>query len=153
MKKIVFILVFGMLSVACKQEKPLEEYMTDSWQTTYLKIEMPTVQKSDSTTVIEDTFQNNPDRIAQSRYKEDGTFVAWFLNKERKREGDAPGNWKVEGDSLRIQYFYGGRDVNVSYYIERTEEGFKGTSKYDWDGDGEFDDLLVMKTKRIKSEE
>jgi hypothetical protein len=153
MKKVVFILVFGILFASCKQEESLQKYMTDSWQTTYLKIEMPTVQKSDSTSVIEDKFDNNPERVAQSSYKEDGTFVAWFLDKEGKRQGDAPGKWEVEGDTLKIEYFYAGRAIKVGYHIEKTKEGFIGTSKYDWDGDGEFDDLLVMKTKRIKSEE
>ncbi len=150
MKKIVSILIFGIVFASCQKEQTLKEYMTDSWQTTYLKIEMPTFQKSDSTNVFEDKFENNPERIAQSSYKKDGTFVAWFLDKDGKRQGDSPGKWKVEGDSLFVAFYYGERDVKVSYHIEKTEEGFVGTSKYDWDKDGEFDDLLVMKTKRIK---
>jgi hypothetical protein len=153
MKKIAFILVFGMLFLACKQEESLKEYMTDSWQTTYMKIEMPTVQKSDSTSVFEDKFEGKSARVAQSSYKDDGTFVAWFLDKEGKRQTESSGTWEVKKDSLRIEFFYGGRDVKVWYHIEKTKEGFQGTSKYDWDEDGEFDDLLVMKTKRIKSEE
>lgn len=126
--------------------------MTDSWQTTYMKIKMPTYQKSDSTSVFENTFESSSARIAQSSYKEDGTFVAWFINSEGKRQGEAPGKWKVEKDSLHIEYVYGGRAVKVGYHIEKTSNGFKGTSRYDWDEDGEFDDLLVMKTKRINTE-
>jgi len=149
-RKIVWIpVLFGIVFVTCQREKSLNEYMVDTWETTYLKIEMPTFQKSDSTSVFEDTFQNNPLRRAQSSYKNDGTFVAWFLDRENKRQGDAPGKWKMEGDSLHIEYFYGGRDVKVAYHIQKTEEGFVGVSKYDWDEDGEFDDLLTMRTKRI----
>ena len=40
----------------------------------------------------------------------------------------------------------------VSYKITRTAEGFQGESTYDWDNDGAFDDLLLMKTKRITSQ-
>lgn len=153
MKKITLLFVFGMLFASCEKEKSLEEYMTDSWETSYLKIEMPTYLKKDSTNVYEDTFENNPERRARSTYKSDGTFEAWVIDREGKNIGDdSPGKWKVKGDSLYIEYFYGGRDVKVAYYIEKTEEGFKGISKYDWDEDGEFDDLLVMKTKRIDQE-
>ncbi|MFY0602512.1 MAG: hypothetical protein JXQ93_01075 [Flavobacteriaceae bacterium] len=144
------LLAFGILFVSCKEEASLKEYMTDSWQTTYLKIEMPTYQKSDSISIYEDIFEGSPpERRAQSSYKSDGTFIAWSLDKKGKRFGDSPGKWNIKGDSLHIEYFYGGRDVKVAYYIEKTAEGFKGTSKYDWDEDGANDDLLIMKTKRI----
>ncbi|MBL4605363.1 MAG: hypothetical protein JKY02_06830 [Flavobacteriaceae bacterium] len=152
LKNLLPCLVFGILFASCKKENTLQDYMADSWQTTYLKIEMPTFQKSDSINVFEDKFENNPARIAQSSYNEDGTFVAWFLDKERKRQGDSSGKWNVKGDSLYVAFFYGGRDVKVAYHIQMTEGGFIGTCIYDWDEDGEFDDLLVMKTKRINLE-
>lgn len=152
MKKLLFLLVFGMLFASCKREQSLRDYMVDSWETTYLKIEMPTFQKSDSTHVFEDTFENNPARRAQSSYKSDGTFVAWFVNRENIRQGDTSGKWKVEGDSLYVDFFYNQRDVKVAYKITKTEEGFQGISKSDWDNDEEFDDILVMKTKRIELE-
>ncbi len=139
-----------MLFVACKKEKPLKEYMVDSWQTSYLKIEMPTVNKTDSLSVFEDKFDNNPERIAQSKYNKDGTFSAWFINKKGEKKGESKGTWSVAKDTLRIEYFYGGRDVKVAYKVEKTKEGFKAVSKYDWDADGDFDDTLWMHTKRIK---
>lgn len=153
MKKIAFILLFGIVFVSCNQEKALQEYMTKSWQTDYIKIEMPTYRSSDSTYVFEDDFKNNPPRIAQSQYKSDGTFVAWYLDPSGNRLGDAPGTWKIKGDSLMIEYEYNGRVSKVSYHIKKTEEGFEGTSKYDWDEDGENDDLLIMKTKQIELKE
>jgi hypothetical protein len=150
MKNYILLLLCGMLFASCNTEPSLKEYMTDSWQTSYLKIEMPTFQKSDSTSVFEDTFQNNPARIAQSKYNADGTFVAWYLNREGEKLGETPGTWKIKGDSLFIEYDYEGKNSKVSYFIKKTEQGFEGTSKYDWDNDGEYDDLLLMKTKRIR---
>lgn len=148
------MLIFGILFVGCTpKEKTLKDYMTDSWQTTYIKIEMPTFQKSDSTSVFEDKFENNPARIVQSRYKKDGTFSTWSLNREGKRYGDSSGTWKIKKDSLYLEFFYDGREVKEAYRIEKIENGFKGISKYDWDKDGEYDDLLTMKTKRIDLEE
>lgn len=141
-----------MLIVACKKEKSLKEYMTDSWQTTYLKIEMPTYEKSDSLEVYEDKFDKNPELVAQSKYNADGTFNAWFINKKGEKVSESDGKWTVENDSLFVEFFYNGRDIKVGYYITKTEEGFLGKSTFDWDNDGTNDDFLTMKTKRIKTD-
>lgn len=151
-KNILFIIFFGILIVACKKEKSLQEYMTDSWQTTYLKLEMPTYEKSDSLQVYEDKFDKNPELVAQSKYNADGTFNAWFINKKGERISDSDGKWSVKNDSLFVEFFYDNRNMKVSYHITKTEEGFLGKSAYDWDNDGDFDDFLTMKTKRIKTD-
>lgn len=148
---IFLTLLIGILFASCTQEKTIKEYMTDSWETTYLKIEMPTYQKSDSTFVFEDKFLNNPPKRAQSTYNSDGTFSAWFVNIAGEKKDESTGKWHVKNDSLVVEFFYGGRDIKVLYGIEKTSEGFKGVSRYDWDNDGGFDDVLIMKTKRIKN--
>ncbi|SDS45910.1 hypothetical protein SAMN05216503_3126 [Polaribacter sp. KT25b] len=150
--KFLVIILFGILIVSCKKEKMLQDFMVDSWQTTYLKIEMPTANKTDSLSVYEDEFDNNPDRIAQSKYNADGTFSAWFINKQGVKDSKSNGTWSVNKDTLHIEYFYLGRNVKVNYIVTKAEEGFIAKSVYDWDDDGEFDDTLIMKTKRIKSE-
>lgn len=150
-KKNLFIISFGMLFVACKKEKTLKEYITDSWQTTYLKIEMPTHKKSDSLSVYEDKFENNPALVAQSKYNSDGTFSAWFVNQKKEKINESKGTWSLQNDTLHIEYFYGGRDVKVDYKVTKITDGFKAVSVFDWDEDGAFDDTLLMKTKRIKT--
>lgn len=142
--------VIGMLFVSCNKEKTLTEYMVNSWETTYLKIEMPTFLKSDSINIVEEKFLNKPVRRARSSYLKDGTFTAWFVNQKDEKSEASNGTWTVKKDSLLIEFFYGGKDVKASYHIEKTENGFIGKSLSDWDNDGEFDDLLTMKTKRIK---
>ena len=149
---LLFILLFGMLFASCEPELSTKNFMVDSWETTYLKIEMFTVNKSDSLQVYEDKFENNPELVAQSKYNKDGTFSAWFKNKQGEQVSKANGKWKVVEDSLTVEFNYGGRDMKVSYFITKTEEGFLGKSKYDWDEDGDFDDLLTMETKRIKTD-
>lgn len=151
-KNLRLAFLFGILIVACKKEKTLKEYMTDSWQTTYLKIEMPTYEKSDSLEVYEDKFDNNPDLIAQSKYNEDGTFQAWFVNKTGKKVSESEGKWSVENDSLFVEFFYDDRNMKVGYHVTKTEEGFLSKSNFDWDNDGAHDDFLIMKTKRIKTD-
>ena len=150
--KILLIFLFGMLLASCKKEKSLKNYMTNSWETTYLKIEMPTVNKTDSTSIYEDKFENNTMRVAQSKYNKDGTFSAWFRNKTGEKNSESNGLWSVKNDTLHIEYFYAGREVKVDYRITRIENGFKAISLYDWDEDGDYDDTLWMETKRLKTE-
>lgn len=151
-KNILFICTFGMLIVACKKEKSLQEYLKGSWQTTYLKIEMPTYEKSDSLEVFEDKFDKNPELIAQSKYNTDGTFNAWFINDRGEKISESEGKWNVINDSLFVEFFYDNRNMKVSYHITKTTEGFLGISVFDWDNDGTNDDFLTMKTKRIKTD-
>jgi hypothetical protein len=151
-ENVLLIVVFGMLFVTCKKEKSLKEYMTDSWETTYLKIEMPTVNNTDSLSVYVDEFDNNTEVIAQSKYNLDGTFSAWFVNQKGEKNSESKGVWSIKNDSLHIEYFYAGRDVKVNYKVIKTDVGFDAVSLYDWDEDDVFDDLLLMKTKRIKTE-
>ena len=151
-KYLSLITLFGILIVACEKENSLKEYMTASWQTTYLKIEMPTYEKSDSLEVYEDKFDNNPELVAQSKYNVDGTFNAWFINSKGEKVSESDGKWNVENDSLFLEFFYNNRDMKVSYHITKTEDGFIGKSTFDWDNDGAFDDFLTMKTKRIKTD-
>lgn len=146
------ILIFGMLFGNCKREESLEKYMAKSWETTYLKIEMPTFENTDSLNVFEDKFDNNPIQVAQSKYNLDGTFIAWFLTNSNQKILETDGTWNVVGDSLKVSFFYNNKEMKVAYKITKTEEGFKGESKYDWDNDGIADDLLTMKTKEIKNE-
>lgn len=142
---------FGLVIIftACSQKPNLQKYMLNSWQTTYLKIEMPTYKLADSTYVFEDNFENNPKQIAQSKYFDDGTFDAWFVDDKGKKNGRTTGLWNIKNDSLFVQFFYGGRNIKVTYKIEPIKNGFIGTSLYDWDNDGELDDVLTMKTKKI----
>jgi len=151
-KSFLLVMLFGILFASCTQEKSTKEYMIDSWETTYMKIDMPTYQKSDSTFVFEDDFKNNPPRRARSTYNNDGTFSAWFVNQKNEKKEETNGKWSVIKDSLFIEFYYTGRDIKVGYLIEITEEGFIGKSRYDWDVDGEFDDFLIMKTKRVSKD-
>ena len=152
LKSIFYLAVFGMLFAACKNEKSLSDYMTTDWQTSYIKIEMPTAYGKDSLQVYEDDFSKKNAVIAQSSYKNDGTFKAWYIRPDGSKAGESDGKWKVEGDSLFIEYSVQGKLIKPSYYIEKTDEGLLAKSKHDWDNDGEFDDFLIMKTKKLKKE-
>ena len=161
----IIALIFGMFFVACKQEKKentktvdeisttkplLKDYLVGSWETTYLKIEYLTANETDSTAVFEDDFSAPNSGKAQSSYKSDGTFTAWFVQPDGKKVGETGGKWNTKGDSLFVNYPYLGKQVQAWYAIKTTEEGFNGIATYDWDDDGVNDDTLLMKTKRIK---
>jgi len=150
LKNSYLILIVSIIIISCAKEISTKDYMIASWQTTYLKIEMRTAHKSDSLEVYEDKFENNTELIAQSKYNADGTFSAWFLNEQKEKIAKSTGIWSVIDDSLFVGFTYKGRDMKVSYHITKTKEGFLARSMYDWDEDGDFDDILTMKTKRIK---
>ena len=155
-KHIITALIFGILFVACKQEKKestkplLKEYLVGSWETTYLKIEYLTANETDSTSVFEDNFSKPNSGKAQSTYKNDGTFTAWFVQADGKKVSETGGKWKTSGDSLFVDYPYLGKQVQAWYTIAQTNDGFSAISTYDWDSDGENDDTLLMKTKKIE---
>ena len=149
-KNYIFFLLIGMLLVACTKEITLKEYMVGSWQTKYINLKMPTYQKSDSTFVMEDDFSKPNVTLAQSVYNNDGTFTAWYLNPKGVKEQVTTGNWEVKKDSLYITFEMNDIVTEAKYYIEKTEDGFLGKSADDWDKDGEKDDFLLMKTKRIE---
>ena len=151
-KSFLLFVIFGMLFVSCKQEQDLSEYMVTNWQTAYIKIEMPTAYGKDSLQVYEDDFSKNNATIAQSTYLKDGTFKAWYVKPDGTKAGESDGKWNVKGDSLFIEYIVAGKLINPTYFIEKTEEGLLAKSKHDWDNDGEFDDILTMKSKKIKVE-
>lgn len=152
MQRLQWICMFflGMLFVACQKEKQTKHFMVDSWQTTYLQIKMPTHLNSDSTYVFIDQFDAKPQLLAQSHYKEDSTFTAWFLNEKGEKIAPSKGRWYVTQDSLFVHFLYNGRDMKLSYIIKETADGFTAKSQYDWDEDGSYDDVLTMKTKRIQ---
>ena len=148
-----FYLIFLSLAItSCtsKKKEDLSNYMLGKWETQYIKIEMPTVNKTDSLSVFEDDFSKPNSGRAQSKYNKDGTFSAWFKLANGSEVDKTSGNWKTKGDSLFVDYFYNGKQVSTWYYIKQTEIGFNGTVIYDWDNDGEFDDTLYMKSKKIK---
>ena len=158
-------LIFGMFFATCKQEKKesnekvneitstkplLKNYLVGNWETTYLKIEYLTANETDSSSVFEDDFSKPESGKAQSSYKNDGTFAAWFVQPDGKKVGETAGKWKTKGDSLFVDYLYLGNQVQAWYTIKIAKNGFEATSIYDWDNDGEKDDTLLMKTKKIK---
>ena len=158
LKVIFFVVFFGIFFATCKNEKSdkkvetktsLKDFMVGNWETQYIKIEMPTVNKTDSTSVFEDDFSKPNTGRAQSTYNNDGTFSAWFKQPDGKKVGETKGTWKTKGDSLYVDYPYLGKQVQAWYFIKQNNNKFEGKVVYDWDGDGEFDDTLQMKSKRI----
>lgn len=142
-----------LLFIGCTPtiDNDLKSYMVGSWQTTYLKIEMPTVHRTDSLTVIEEDFSSPNAGLAQSVYREDGAFSSWFLLPNGEKSGETAGVWDAKGkDSLYVDYFYHGKQVKAWYSITKTPLGFNAKMIYDWDNDGDYDDELFMKTKRIR---
>ena len=61
--------------------------------------------------------------------------------------------WNIKKDSLYIEFTVDKITTKAAYFVEKTEDGFQGKSLNDWDKDGEKDDFLLMKAKRINTVE
>jgi len=147
------LFTFGLLFVSCKEEISMKDYMVGEWETKYINLTMPTYQNLDSLRVIEDDFSESDATLAQSNYKKDGTFSAWYLTPEKEKTTMTDGKWSIKKDSLYIEFTVNNNTTKAVYFIEKTEDGFQGKSLNDWDKDGEKDDFLLMKTKRINTTE
>lgn len=152
-KKILFgsfFVVAFFLMTACSGTKSLKKTMTsNAWQTVYLKIVMPTFNGEDLH-IYEDNFDKEESVAAQSVYKRDGTFRAWYLMPNGEKKDETTGKWDAKGDSLFVKYLYRGKLVEAVYKVSSTAQGFDAISVRDWDYDGEDDDTLRMKSKKIK---
>lgn len=147
----IILLVSGLFFSSCKKEKKfnLQEYMVGDWQTKYINLEMPTYQKSDSVYVLENDFSKPDATLTQATYKNDSTFTAWYLSPEKEKLDITHGKWVTKKDSLYIEFIMNNEKTSAAYLIKKTEDGFEGKSLNDWDNDGEKDDFLLMKTKRL----
>lgn len=144
-----FVSLGGTLNSCNSSSLDLDRFMLSSWQTSYIKITMPTYQSSDTTSIFEDSFQKPGSVVAQSTYHFDKTFEAWYLSPEGKQMNKSFGNWATNGDSLILSYTYNKKEVNISYFIEQRNDEFSGKSISDWDNDGIHDDTLIMRSRKI----
>jgi hypothetical protein len=149
----VILFTFGMFFASCKKEITMQEYMVGDWETKYINLNMPTYHKSDSLYVLEDDFTKSNAILAQSNYKKDSTFSAWYLTPKKEKTTMTDGKWFIKNDSLYIEFTVNNVTTKAAYFVEKTADGFQGESLSDWDKDGEKDDFLIMKAKRINLKE
>lgn len=149
--KLIHIFLMAVLFLSCSSPKKnkLKNFMIGSWQTEYMRIEMPTADNTDSLSVYEERFSKRNVYKAQAAYNKNGTFLAWYRSYKGEKSAETFGDWHVKGDSLYVDYFYHGKQVKAWYLIKKTKMGFDGKMVYDWDEDGKFDDTLFVKNKRI----
>lgn len=149
-----FTLIFSVFFKQCnKLSKPhLDEFMIGSWQTSYIKIKMPTHNGSDTISVYEDSFVTKNAYRAQSTYHDDKTFDAWYLSPKGEQRGKTTGEWTTKGDSLVISYTNNEEYIEVTYFIKQLGNAFSGRSISDWDNDEVEDDTLIMRGNRIELE-
>lgn len=150
---LIYFLAASSLVNQCDSRKTsnLDKFMQSSWQTSYIKITMPTHTGTDTMFIFEDSFKSANSIKAQSIYLANHTFEAWYLSSEGEQLNKTSGQWNTKGlDTLILSYTYNDRIVEVNYFIQPEKDGFLGRSIHDWDNDGIKDDTLIMKSKRIQ---
>lgn len=148
------LLVVALLLLSqCKknQKTQPDPFIVGKWQTSFVRLDYPSYRGSDSAHYFVDRFQKGTERFAQSEYFPDGTFKAWFVDKDGNKQDETTGTWSLHKDSLSTSYFYLGKQMSPVYRIKeyKNKKGFKATSIFDWDGDGESDDQIIMRTDKL----
>lgn len=152
MKFIKEVLLMVLLSGCTAPEKEsLKEYVVGSWETAYMKVVIPTLNNTDSVSVLEYDYNKLELGKTKTNYLKDGTFVSWFQLSNGEKAGNVKGKWTTKKDTLLLDFYTLGKQiqVKVGYLITKTPEGFNGKSIYDYDKDGKLDDTLFVKEKRI----
>lgn len=149
MKNIIYLWLSFFCLSACKTEFNLKKYMVGSWETTYIKV-ITTKNKLDETQVYEDDFKKPQSVKAQSTYYDNGSFKAWYIMPNGEKKGETLGKWQCANDTLKVNYKYNGRTIKAKYKVEKTKNGFKAKSIYDWNNNGIANDTLYMKSKKIE---
>lgn len=132
--------------------------MTGKWESSYLKLELPTFQKKDTLIEYDIDFQNPDDPRAKqqgksySLHKADGTFETWQEKNGRPTGKKGTGTWRVTKDSLYYSFNQNTASVEVPFGLAKIEDGYAMTGLQDRDGDGEKDDTFYLETVRVPYE-
>lgn len=157
-KNIVSLCVAVTLVSCATEEEKMTRYMTGKWESTYLKLEMPSYQKKDTLIKYDIDYLNPEDPRAKqqgksySLHKADGTFETWQEKNGRPVGNKGTGNWRVTKDSLIYSFEQGGQSIVVPFGLKKIEDGYIMTGLQDRDGDGEIDDTFILETVRVPYE-
>ena len=152
--RIIKVALIVLLISACSstsKEKDLEKYMVGRWESEYAKAIMPTLNNTDSLSILEEDYSKSKTGATQSIYKEDGSFSSCYKFHTGEKTGEVRGKWKIKKDTLFLDLstIEHKKQINIWYVITKTTQGFSGKSVTDADKDGYVDDTIFIKDKRI----
>ncbi len=139
LKGLLFFTICIALIIVFNTDRDHSEKMLGQWYNESLKVIYDAQHGGDSTYNVpagqwEERLQIRP---IQTTYKSDGTYNSKYWNLQDSLIREVAGEWEVIGDTLYLTE--GG--VRSGYLLEFDGDRATFTAMYDWDGDGERDDL------------
>lgn len=118
----------------------LEVSLSGNWESLLLDID---IQTDDSIQNVKYLASEFPEKLGiknnYTSYREDGTFLSRYVSPEGDIMMEEGGTWHVNMDSLYV--FYENAEITYSYDYKVSGDTIYWQTIYDWDQDGEMDDL------------
>ncbi len=146
---IVWVIIAAAILQYCSSDGQnghavLREALVGEWRNVSIKVEINTVNSSDSSTVFKVNEENWVAKLGikpiQTYFKEDGSYYSEYRTPSDSLVRRPSGTWTVDEDSLIVNQT---RPEMVTYkchtVVRKNLAEF--TCLLDWDGDGKEDDL------------
>lgn len=153
MRTLFLITSAFLFSCSVKENnKKIYNPLVGEWRNVSMKVEMPTVNNTDSTSVVEVTEANWEQlmkiRTIQTFFKADGTYNSVHTNLNDSILYNPAGKWLISGDSIIMTDTFPQAGLTYKYRFTVREQNTTGKKEWlaefwgieDFDQDGKKDD-------------
>jgi len=153
MRILLFVIATFLFSCSVKEnDKKVYDQLIGEWRNVSMKVEMLTVNNTDSTSTL-DVTEANWEQIMQIRtirtfFKADGTYNSVHANLNDSLIYNPAGKWSVQGDSILMTDTFPQARLTYKYRFTIREQDVNGKKELlaefwgveDFDQDGKKDD-------------
>jgi hypothetical protein len=153
MRTLLFVIPAFLLSCSVKEnDKKVFDPLVGEWRNVSMKVEMPTVNNTDSTSTLDVTEANWEQmmqiRTIQTFFKADGTYNSVSTNLNDSIIYNPAGKWSVSGDSILMTDTFPQAGLTYKYRFTLREQDVNSKKELlaefwgieDFDQDGKKDD-------------
>lgn len=151
----IILLVISLFLISCavkENSENLSDQLTGEWRNISMKVEMQTINNTDSASTLEVTEANWEQvlkiRTIQTFFKADGTYNSVHTNLNDSVIYNPAGKWSVTGDSIIMTDTFPQAGISYKYRLSIREQNTNGKQELlaefwgveDFDQDGKKDD-------------
>lgn len=151
----IILLVISLFFISCavkENSENLSDQLTGEWRNISMKVEMQTINNTDSASTLEVTEANWEQvlkiRTIQTFFKADGTYNSVHTNLNDSVIYNPAGKWSVTGDSIIMTDTFPQAGISYKYRLSIREQNTNGKQELlaefwgveDFDQDGKKDD-------------
>lgn len=151
----IYLLTLFCLFFSCsskENKKSPSEQLVGEWRNVYMKVEMQTVNNTDSNDILEVSEENWEKmmqiRTIQTFYNADGTYNSKHTNLKDSVIYNPAGKWQIQGDSIIMSDTFPKTGLIYKYKIAIKDNNVEFWGVEDFDQDGNKDDKYYGTQKR-----